>query len=120
MAGHHRETLQYRWFRPSDYRFPRGTKPKEKATVQKETSQINPNRKPDLREGLLYKTYYHLPKGMSKLAWIVNILLAFVALRFFVTTDFRHLGILDIVLLIVIVVWGIAGITYVISYFRDR
>ncbi|BBW97215.1 hypothetical protein GsuE55_20480 [Geobacillus subterraneus] len=55
MAGHHRETLQYRWFRPSDYRLPRRTKPKEKATLQKEAPQVNPNGSPTFGKGFCIK-----------------------------------------------------------------
>jgi uncharacterized protein (DUF486 family) len=57
---------------------------------------------------------------MSKLAWIANILLAFVAVRFFMTTDFNHLGVLDTILLVAIIGWAIAGVSYFVSYFRNR
>mgnify|MGYP000020305535 CR=1 FL=1 len=53
---------------------------------------------------------------MSKV--ILNVLIAIIAISFFVTTDFSNLGVLDIALLVAIALWGWTLVDRLINYIR--
>ena len=53
---------------------------------------------------------------MSKI--ILNIIVAIIAVRFFLTADFHNLGVLDIILLVVLAVWAWTLVDRIVSYIR--
>jgi uncharacterized membrane protein len=53
---------------------------------------------------------------MSKV--ILNVLIAIIAISFFVTTDFSNLGVWDMLLLAALVLWGWTLVDRLINYIR--